>query len=71
MQFLTDWFKRDLNEPKKLKERKVIAQDQKTLLTEAIKALKDKKRKTRADKLRLQYMEAQLDQIDRFEKWQV
>lgn len=56
---------------KPLHERKVVHQTQKYLVTEAIKELRAKDKMSPLDKQRLAHLEAQLEQIDKFEKWGV
>jgi hypothetical protein len=70
MEFLTAWYRRDFPEVgKHLYERKVNWIGEKEVLQRALHHLKAKKNKNQQDKHRIKNLEAQIDRLDKFEKW--
>jgi hypothetical protein len=70
MEFLTSWYRRDIPKVSKpLYERKVNWIGEKETLQRALHHLKNQKDKSEQDKHRIKNLEAQIDRLDKFEKW--
>lgn len=70
MEFLQGiWGSGPKAKPQNLSERKIIYLGKKDILLTAMKEILSKKKLTNTDKRRLDHMRAELDKIERYERW--